>query len=193
MPIITGNKPIFRIRYRDANIREVRKATELEWGLYEITYINKGPKDVEVGYEEDTNVPTYVWGYPNQTSADQYIYIPEDQSLDKNEFNLHVPENSTAAEAKEALGDGYGYRSHSDGWYDDNECLNYIPAITRDFHKDLTLFCKWRQRKYCFNGTYKYEEEQSSSVTVPAEAKVDNTTGEVLEIWIYGRTKKVWP
>lgn len=49
MPIITGNKPIFRIKLRDANIREVRKGNELEWGLYEITYTNKGPKDVEVG------------------------------------------------------------------------------------------------------------------------------------------------
>ena len=161
MPIIVGNKPIFRIKFKDANIREVRKSNDLQWGLYEVTYINDGPNTTTTGYTSSTNVPTYVWGYPNQTSKDHYIYEPA--GLDKHNFNLHVPENATAAEAQQALGDGYGYKSHSDGWFDNNGCINYpsaelyyIPAITKDFHRDLDLFCKWRQRRYRYTGTYRY-------------------------------------
>lgn len=167
MPIITGNRPIFRVKLKDVNIREIRRADELSWGLYEVTYINKGPKIVEGGYESTTNVPTYVWGYPNQTAADKYIYIPDPSSgLNKKEFNIHIPEDATAEEAKAVLGSSYGYRSHSEGWFENNECsdFSFIPAITRDFYRDLTLFCKWRQRKYCFNGTYMYEKETIETI-----------------------------
>ena len=146
MPIIVGNRPIFRIKFKDADIREVRRGTILKWGLYKITYINKGPKDRSVGWEKGQNIPDYVWGYPAQSKLDFYFYEPD---------------NATAEESKLALGDGYGYKSHSDGWFTEPECdeLYYIPAVTRDFHKDLSLFCKWRQRKFCFNGTYMYEKE----------------------------------
>ena len=149
MPIIVGNRPIFRIRFQDANIREVRKGNELKWGLYKIDYINEGPKKVGVGWESGQNIPNYVWGYPAQSKQDFYFYEPEDV---------------TAAEAKEKLGENFGYRSHSDGWFTKHECneLYYIPAVTRNFHKDLTLFCKWRQRRYKFNGTYSWLTEETS-------------------------------
>lgn len=151
MPIIVGNRPIFRIRFGEVEIREVRKGTELKWGLYKIIYINKGPKDRSTGWEKGQNIPDYVWGYPAQSKVPFYFYEPE---------------NATAVESKEALGNGYGYRSHSDGYFEEPECdeLCYIPAITRDFHKDLTIFCKWRQRKYTWSGTYAYEKKSEEVV-----------------------------
>ena len=65
MPIIVGNKPIFRIKFKDANIREVERGDTLKWGLYEITYVNSGPNTVPIGFSYDENIPDYVWGYPN--------------------------------------------------------------------------------------------------------------------------------
>ena len=129
MPIIIGNKPIFRIKMgtTNLNIREVRKGTDLTWGLYEITYVNRGPKKVDVGWGANKNIPNYVWGYPNQSKQDFYLYVPDD---------------ATAAEAKAILGNNYGYKSHCEKWHRDNTCLNYIPAITVNFHTDLSLFCK---------------------------------------------------
>lgn len=161
MPIITGNKPIFRIKLRDANIREVRKGNELEWGLYEITYTNKGPKDVEVGWDEGQNIPNYVWGYPD------YSKSINDGTVEPNDFELYTPEDATAVESFAALGAGYGYKSHAVKWYDDNTCLNYIPAITKDFYRDLSLYCKWKQRRYRFTGVYAYEKEEVVEVYVP--------------------------
>lgn len=136
MPIITGNKPIFRIRFDDVNIREVRKGNELEWGLYKISYVNKGPKNTD-----KENITNYVWGYPDYKKEDFYLYKPDD---------------ATAVESGSALGSDYAFRSHSSGWYSDRVCLNYIPAITRDFYKDLSLYCKWKQRRYSWNGVYKW-------------------------------------
>ena len=146
MPVIHRNRPIFRIKFKDADIREVRKGNELQWGLYLITYTNKGPKDVIVGWEEGDNIPNYVWGYPNQKKED---------------FKLVNPEDATAAESKEALGDGYGYRSHAVGWYSNYDCddLYFIPVVERDFHKDMELFCKWKQRRYLYNGVGEYDKE----------------------------------
>lgn len=173
MPIIVGDKPIFRIKFGDADIREVRKGDELQWGLYEITYINKGPKDVSTGYEQNKNIPMYVWGYPNRTSKDAYIYENTD------EFPLTKPADATAVESATALNvepsDDYGYKSHSDGWFNNGGCINnsqeitkdslsYIPAITQDFYWDLTLFCKWRQRRYRFNGTYSWDAQETTTV-----------------------------
>lgn len=187
MPIITGNKPIFRVRLGDVKLREVKKGDDLTWGLYEITYINKGPKDVEEGFYEYNNVPNYVWGYPD------YNKSISDGTIEPNDFNLYIPEDATAVESYATLGPGYGYKSHAIKWYDDNACLNYIPAVTKDFYKDLSLYCKWKQRRYTFNGTYAYDKEEETVVTIPAEAKVNNSTGEVMEIWIYGRTVQVYP
>lgn len=135
MPIITGNKPIFRIKFRDANIREVRKGNELEWGLYYIKYFNEIKTE-----QEGENIGEYVWGYPDYKLEDFYLYIPEDVP-NLAETNVDMAE----------------YRSHNDGWYSDGsgEELYYIPAITRNFHRDLTLFCKWRQRQYRYSGTMK--------------------------------------
>lgn len=144
MPILHNNRPLFRIKFKDANIREVRRGNELEWGLYEISYLNKGPSIVNVGWNYGENIPNYVWGYPNQS---------------KNDFDLILPEDIMAAEAESILGSDYAYKTHSTGWYSAKECdeLHYIPAITRDFHKDLSLFCGWKQRKYLYTGTYKYQ------------------------------------
>ena len=164
MPIIIGNKPIFRIKMgtTNLNIREVRKGTDLTWGLYEITYVNRGPKKVDVGWGTNKNIPNYVWGYPNQSKQDFYLYVPD---------------NATAAEAKAALGANYGYKSHSDGWFEDNSCFTFFPAITKDFHKDLTLFCKWRQRKFCFNGTYVYEKDDESTYDIYVFKKKNGSGG----------------
>ena len=154
MPIIVGNKPIFRIKYKDADIREVYKGDTLKWGFYFINYINKGPKDVQAGWGAQNNILNYVWGYPNQSEEDFYLYVPD---------------NITATEAESLLGKDYGYKSHADGWFDNHQCINdeekelfYIPAITRDFHRDLTLFCKWRQRRYVFSGIYRYEVDEGN-------------------------------
>jgi len=154
MPIITGNKPIFRIKFRDANIREVRKGTELEWGLYYVSYKNNGPRiDKETGFEDsDKNIIDYVWGYPDYKTEDFYLYVPENvPSAEEEALNADVSHISA-------------YRSHSEGWFDNEKCenkpedgLNYIPAITMNFHKDLTLFCKWKQRQYRYSGTLKYD------------------------------------
>lgn len=157
MPIEYKNHPLFRIRFKDANIREVRHGDELEWGLYKITYVNKGPKDVIIGWQTGMNIPNYVWGYPHQ---------------EKDDFEIVIPDDATAAEAKSKLGAAYGYRSHSDGWFEENDCLSFFPAVERDFHKDLKLFCKWRQRKYCFNGTYLYEKEITEEVWVPGHWEI---------------------
>lgn len=158
MPIITGNKPIFRVKLKDVNLREVRKSNDLTWGLYEIKYFNKGPKDVESGYHEYENVPTYVWGYPD------YNKSIKEGTIEPNDFDLYIPEDASAVESYITLGPGYGYRSHSMKWYDDNACLNYIPAITKDFYKDLSLYCKWKQRRYRFNGTYTWEKETTEVI-----------------------------
>lgn len=152
MPIITGNKPIFRVRLGDVRLREIKKGDDLTWGLYEITYVNKGPKDVDKGFYEYNNVPNYVWGYPD------YNKSISEGTIEPNDFNLYIPEDATAEEAQASLGTGYGYKSHAINWYSDNACLNYIPAVTKDFYKDLSLYCKWKQRRYRFNGTYAYEK-----------------------------------
>lgn len=171
MPITIDNGPIFRVKLGDVNIREIRKGSELEWGLYEITYTNKGPKDIDTGFDSENNIPNYVWGYPD------YKKSIEDGTLEPNDFNLFIPDNASAEEAKSALGNNYGYRSHSDGWFSDNNCLIFFPAITHDFHRDLDIFCKWRQRKYCFNGTYAYEHEEKSEYTIYAFKKRDGSGG----------------
>lgn len=150
MPIITGNKPIFRVKLGDVRLKEVKKGDDLTWGLYEITYINKGPKNVDEGFYEYNNVPNYVWGYPD------YNKSISDGDIEPNDFYLYMPDDATAAESLAALGAGYGYKSHAVKWYDDNACLNYIPAITKDFYRDLSLYCKWKQRRYRFTGVYKY-------------------------------------
>lgn len=52
------------------------------------------------------------------------------------------------------------YLMHCDGWYEDKLFVTAIPYITKDFHKDLELFAKWRRRKYSYGGTivwYKWE------------------------------------
>lgn len=54
------------------------------------------------------------------------------------------------------------YKTHFDGWYEDNTFLIAIPAITKDFHKDLNLYAKWRQRKYSYGGTVRYWTWDSS-------------------------------
>ena len=180
MPIIVGNRPIFRIRFQDAEIREVRKGNELKWGLYKITYVNKGPKEIETGWEKGQNIPDYVWGYPAQSKEDFYFYVPDD---------------ATAAEAKKILGSNYGYKSHPDYWFDSPDCseLHFIPVVTRNFHRDLTLFCKWRQRRFTFNGTYMYEKTESRSETIQAYAKVNKNTGETIEVWNIDKTRQLWP
>lgn len=145
MPIITGNRPIFRIKFSDANIREVRKGNELEWGLYEIKYENDGPRE-DTGDNE--NITEYVWGYPDYKKEDFYLYIPDNIPGEDEDPNIYPASTM---------------RAHSDGWYDNENCggssgnLNYIPAITRDFFMDLTLFCRWRQRQYRFSGTMTYD------------------------------------
>ena len=132
------------------------------------------------------NIPDYVWGYPD--------YNPSKPESSGSTFNLYIPEDSTAAEALKVLKAGYGYRSHSDGWYEDNACLNYIPAITKDFCRDLDLFCKWRQRKYCFNGTYMWEAKTESTYTIYAFKKNDGSSGyydeEGSQIWFDGNVIK---
>lgn len=54
------------------------------------------------------------------------------------------------------------YKTHFDGWYEDKTFLVAIPAITKDFHKDLNLYAKWRQRKYSYGGTVRYWTWDSS-------------------------------
>lgn len=171
MPIVMDNKPIFRIKLGDINIREIRKGDELEWGLYEIIYINKGPKDVDKGFYMNNNIPIYVWGYPD------YNKSISNKTIEPNNFYLYIPENASADEAKTALGNAYGYRSHSDGWFNDNICLLFFPAITYNFHEDLNIFCKWRQRKYCFNGTYAYDSHEESEYDIYAFKKRDGSGG----------------
>ena len=48
------------------------------------------------------------------------------------------------------------YKTHFDGWYEDKNFLVAIPAITKDFHKDLNLYAKWRQRRYFYGGTIRW-------------------------------------
>ncbi len=153
MPIIVGNKPIFRIKVGDVNIREVKKGNDLEWGLYEITYINKGPKDVSIGYDNNKNIPEYVWGYPD------YNKSISDDTIEPNDFYLYVPDDATAEESGQILGSGYAYKSHPLYWYDDPSCdsLYYIPAVTKDFYRDLSLYCKWKQRRYLYNGVGQWD------------------------------------
>ena len=171
MPIAYTNKPIFRVKLSNVNLREIRKSDDLTWGLYEMSYTNKGPKDVESGYHEYENIPTYVWGYPD------YNKSIKEGTIEPNDFDLYIPEDASAVESYITLGTGYGYKSHSDGWFDDNACLEFFPAVTRDFHKDWDIFCKWRQRKYCFNGTYMYEHEDVSTYTIYAYKKKNGSGG----------------
>ena len=156
MPIIIGNRPIFRVKFTEANIREVERGDSLKWGLYEITYVNSGPNTVSIGFDNDENIPDYVWGYPKYSENDFYLYVPDD---------------AAASEAEYILGSDYAYKSHSEGWYDNKDCVDnssselyYIPAITRDFHRDLTLYCKWRQRRYSWNGVYGWDKDTVSTV-----------------------------
>jgi len=151
MPIIVGDKPIFRIKLADSNIREVEKGDTLKWGLYEITYVNSGPNTVPIGFNDYENIPDYVWGYPDYSEEDFYLYKPDDAS---------------ATETAYILGSSNAFNSHCDGWYSNRSCttLNYIPAITRDFHRDLTLYCKWRQRRYSWNGVYGYDKDTVETV-----------------------------
>ena len=158
MPIITGNKPIFRVKLGDVQLREVKKGDDLTWGLYQITYINKGPKDVKTGFFEHENIPNYVWGYPD------YDKSITDGTIEPNDYYIYTPDDASAIEAYATLGAGYGYKSHAVKWYDDHTCLNYIPAVTQDFYKDLSLYCKWKQRRYRFNGTYAYEKETTETI-----------------------------
>jgi len=146
MPILHNNRPLFRIKFKDANIREVRRGNELEWGLYKIEYINGIPIELE-----KENITEYVWGYPGYLKEDFTLFLPE--GYDSNGGVM-------AEEAGDAAGSEFAYKSKANGWYSDHDCLSFIPAITRDFHKDLKLFCKWTQRRYWFNGTYKWEDDQ---------------------------------
>ena len=136
MPILHNNSPLFRIKFKDANIREVRRGNELEWGLYEINYVNGGPNTVDLGFNDASlNIPNYVWGYPDQK---------------KEEFVFVIPDDATALESG-------SYRSHSSGWYDTNDFSSLYEKLEPNTHKDLNLFCKWTQRRYCFNGTYNWD------------------------------------
>jgi len=151
MPIIVGDKPIFRIKFKDADIREVRKGNELEWGLYLITYKNSGPikiqtaEQVEIG--EQKNISKYVWGYPNQGTNDFYLWVPG---------TINGQDMGYKSWTKTTSSDGWNMRA--DGWFENAACtedkyLSYIPATSNDFHKDLTLYCKWTMRQYGFTGT----------------------------------------
>lgn len=140
MPILHNERPLFRIKFKDANIREVRRGTELEWGLYEITYFT-GSDSIQ----NTENITEYVWGYPG--------YVPEDFTLTFPEGDDYIYGGFSAPKAGELFGSANSYRTGGQGWYSEPECLTYIPAITREFHKDLLLFCKWTQRQYRWSGT----------------------------------------
>lgn len=130
MPVYVLDKPVMSIKRGDADIREVRRGDDLVWGLYLITYTD--------GVDSSTGGLTkYVWGYPN------YPATPP------GDFTLTVPGDKTAAQNT--------YKTHCDGWYEGYELLNYIPAVTMDFHRDLSLYCNWRQRRYKWEGRFKYE------------------------------------
>lgn len=144
MPILTNSRPIFRIKYKDANIREVRKGNELEWGLYEIEYV-LGSNSIE----NNENIKEYVWGYPGYVEDDFILKLPEGDDEEYGGFS--------APQAEVIFGSGNKYRTCSTGWFYEPECLTYIPAITRNFHEDLLLFCRWTQRQYRWSGTIKNE------------------------------------
>lgn len=142
MPILYNERPLFRVKFKDANIKEVRRGTELEWGLYEITYFT-GSDSIQ----NTENITEYVWGYPGYVAEDFILSLPEGDDSLYGGFS--------ASKAGELFGSGNAYRTCGKGWYADPECLTYIPAITRNFHRDLLLFCKWAQRKYTWGGTIK--------------------------------------
>lgn len=142
MPILHNNSPLFRIKFKDANIREVRRGNELEWGLYHIEY-NQG---IPVWMDE-TNITEYVWGYPDLKKEDYTLHEPTGYDLSGGYF---------ASDIGSILGYDYEFKTKSQGWFGEKEYLTYIPAITRDFHKDFNLFCKWKQRRYRYTGLYKY-------------------------------------
>ena len=48
------------------------------------------------------------------------------------------------------------YKTHYDGWYEDSAFIVAIPYVTKDLHKDLDLYAKWRQRKFSYNGVVRY-------------------------------------
>lgn len=150
MPILVNNRPLLRIKLGDnVNIREVRAGTDLVWGLYEITYNN----GINLG-DTSSNITEYVWGYPGNIPEDFTLVLPEGMDYTGTGGFL-------AVEVGSVLGTNNAYRSKALGWYNNPQCidnpsdtsLSYIPAITRDFHQDLLLFCKWKQRQYRYKGS----------------------------------------
>lgn len=140
MPILTNSRPLLRIKLgENVNIREVRAATDLTWGLYEVTYISNLPSQ----YQSTQNPSEYVWGYPNGTPQDFTLSLPEGNDTTYGGFSADVAQSIF----------GSFQRTYASGWYTEPGCLTYFPAITRDFHQDLLLFCKWTQRQYRYSGT----------------------------------------
>ena len=89
MPALFGNGPLFRVRFEDINIREIRRGNELEWGLYKINYTNFGPKTIDLGFNDNKkNIPNYVWGYPDQKKAEFVFVVPEDAPAQIGERHL---------------------------------------------------------------------------------------------------------
>ncbi len=166
MPIKTSIKPVLRIKFKNIDIKQVRKANELSWGLYEITYHNPVSSS-----DTGNNITQYVWGTPNPLDADKVYTL----------LKPTVSNDYTATQAATIFGSNAAYKSHcghkindKEYWwlidnedeelpheyikYDDEGIFSYIPAIDFDFKKDLEFFVGWRQKKYTWEGSYSYTQ-----------------------------------
>ena len=162
MPIVIGDKPVLRVKFKDIDIRRVRKADDLTWGLYEITYHNPAN-----GSDTGGNIKKYVWGTPN----------PDDVTKVYTLLKPTYSNDYTAAQAASIFGAGAAYKSRcgkkvgdKEYWwlvdnddadlpheyieYDSDGEFSYIPAIDFDFKKDLEFYVGWRQKRYTWEGSY---------------------------------------
>ena len=139
MPIYKGNEFIERVYKGSECLRRVYKGNELTYGLYDITYNDRGNL-----YEPSNNeITEYAWGI-------QRDIAPANGNTDFND----VFED---------------YRSHWFGWYDDANYLDKRPQIEDQFivepddHKDLDLFAKWKQKKFSYSITYTVSTTNTST------------------------------